>query len=74
MRKLQKMVYTGRSAETMIDAPLYLPKGSIRAILALSLIGTLMYVVVVGYEVPDALLGLVGAVIGFYFGGKNGRP
>jgi hypothetical protein len=48
--------------------PLGLPKGSIRAAIALGLLGTATLLGVAGREVPDELLSLLLTVIGFYFG------
>lgn len=43
----------------------------LQAILALMFGGTVCYMYVVGLEVPDTLVTLLGAIIGFYFGGKT---
>ena len=48
--------------------PLGLPKGSIRAVIALSLAGVSWYLAVRGRDVPAALLSLLLTVLGFYFG------
>jgi len=57
----------------MVDEnPLWLPKGSVRSIIALSLVFTTCYLVVFVGDIPEALLGLVGAVIGFYFKVREG--
>lgn len=62
---------------------LNLPRGSIRAVLALLVVGTFMNFLVFGGpafggEVFDkilaALVGLTGSVIGFYFGGRSAAP
>ena len=62
---------------------LNLPRGSIRAMLALLVVGTFMNFLVFGGSAFDgetfdkilaALVGLTGSVIGFYFGGRSAAP
>ena len=48
--------------------PLGLPKGSIRAIATLTVAGCSWGLVVAGIDVPAHLLGLLLAIIGYYFG------
>lgn len=43
----------------------------LQAILALMFGGTVCYMYIASMEVPDTLLTLLGAIIGFYFGGKT---
>lgn len=43
----------------------------LQAILALMFGGTVCYMYLVGVEVPETLLTLLGLIIGFYFGGKT---
>ena len=60
---------------------LALPKGSVRSMLALLIIGSFMIVAVIGggisalednfNEVLSALTGIAGAVVGFYFGSRG---
>lgn len=60
---------------------LALPKGSVRSMLALLIIGSFMIVALIGgsistleenfTEVLSALSGIAGAVVGFYFGSKG---
>ncbi len=48
-----------------------LPQGSVRAIIALLLLFSLVYVIMTGAQIPDLpdwLVGILGTVIGFYFG------
>ena len=52
-------------------SPLWLPPGSIRAILALLLVGGGLFTVLATNDIPQCLLGLIGAVVGFYFGAKQ---
>jgi len=51
------------------ENPLWLPKGSIRALLAASLVGAIVYLAVGsgGSEVPGALTTLAGVVVTYYF-------
>jgi len=51
----------------MSDKPLWMPKGSVRAILTLLIVGTGVFLYATGGNVPDALSGLLGAVFVFYF-------
>jgi hypothetical protein len=43
----------------------------LQAILALMFGGTVCYMFLQGMEVPDTLVGFLGLIIGFYFGGKT---
>lgn len=54
--------------------PLGLPRGSIRALLALMIVATALYIVATTGNLPEILIGLVGVVVGWYFGsrGANG--
>ena len=42
----------------------------LQAVITLSLIGLIIYLVVAGQEVPDLVEGLTLLVVGFYFGSK----
>lgn len=53
------------------DNPLYLPKGSVRAILALGLVGSVIYSALLG-EVSQVIGALAAVVVGFYFKGREG--
>lgn len=51
------------------DKPLWLPKGSVRAIMALATIATACYMAMFSAQLlPDWLVGLIGTIVGFYFG------
>ena len=53
--------------------PLWMPKGSVRSILALGLaFGTLTYGFIFK-QFPQELIGIVGTIIGFYFGTRSGK-
>ena len=53
------------------EQPLGLPKGSVRALLALGTTVTALYVVVRGVVVPEWFYGAVGVIIAFYFVSKK---
>ena len=74
--------WSARTHESELRA-LNLPRGSVRAVLALLVVGTLMNVLVFGGpafgsedfdKILAALVGLTGSVIGFYFGGRSAAP
>lgn len=52
------------------DEALWLPKGSVRAVMALALIGGSIYLALVTNDLTT-LIGLAGAAVGYYFGGKK---
>ncbi len=54
------------------DKPLGLPKGSVRALLALGIAFSAIYVYITKDAIPEGLITLAGAVIAFYFGTKSG--
>jgi len=49
------------------DQPLFLPKGSIRAVIALAVVGTWIGLLFLGREVANEFYVVLGAVITFYF-------
>ncbi len=53
-----------------IDQPLWLPKGSVRAILTLAVILTAMYCFMVGIPIDETFKMLIATVIAFYFGSR----
>ena len=55
-------------AEKSGPEPLWLPKGSIRAMVAMALVVLVLALVVRGGSVPAALTSLLLTVVGFYFG------
>src|SRR3972149_3150070 len=55
-----------------IPPPLGLPTGSIRAVLALIMCGSIWYLALNGLAIPDILVESVLLVIGFYFGVRQG--
>ena len=65
-------IKTGRmTAKEWSLKSLGLPQGSVRALIAFLLLFTLIYVVLKNMTVPDLpdwLVGIMGTVIGFYFG------
>lgn len=63
MKEEEKEDWTTRS--------LGLPKGSVRAIIALSVIATACYLVLTGTtDIPDWLNTIISVIVGFYFGQK----
>ena len=67
---------TGRAAFLAPPAPdtphpLYLPQGSVRALVALALAAACWGQMLLGRQVPVALLSLLLTVIGFYFGFRS---
>ena len=50
------------------NQPLFLPSGSVRALIALALVITMCVIAGVRSEIPNEILGIVGIIIGFYFG------
>jgi len=65
-------VKTGKlSARDWSMKSLGLPQGSVRALLAFLLLFALIYSILTGVEIPklpEWLVGILGTVIGFYFG------
>ena len=55
------------------NQPLWLPEGSVRAIIALSLVFALIYLMVTKAEVPEWITPVITALIGFYFAGRENR-
>jgi len=43
----------------------------IQGTMALACTGAVIYLSIVGHDVPEVLVGIVMAIIGFYFGAKN---
>lgn len=43
----------------------------IQGTMALTALGAVIYMAVIGEPIPDVLVGVVGTIIGFYFGTKN---
>ena len=60
----------------MEKGALGLATGSVRAILAISITGVVLYIAITKGTIPDALTGILGSVLGFYFAagqkGSNG--
>lgn len=52
---------------------LWMPRGSVRAILALALVGALIVLVLTGQAVNEGFATIVASVVAFYFAGKNGE-
>jgi len=56
------------------NLPLGLPEGSVRAIIALSVVGVALAKFFIDDAVPDQLLAIVGVAVGFYFGSRTAEP
>ena len=56
----------------MEKSSLGLPAGSVRAILALSITGVALTTIILNGEIPQNLVGILGSILGFYFGAKKG--
>lgn len=54
------------------DRPLWMPKGSVRALIALAAIGSMCYMGISNatFEMPEFMMTTVGIIIGFYFGNR----
>lgn len=52
------------------ENPLFLPEGSVRALITFLLLGSSCYLLYLGYDMPDWVIAADGTAIGFYFGGK----
>lgn len=50
---------------------LWLKSALIQGIMALACLGAIIYLSVVGKPIPEVLVGIVMAIIGFYFGTKE---
>ena len=55
----------------MFDNPLGLPEGSVRALVALTIVGATVTYLFVNKSVPTELVGVLGAVVGFYFASRK---
>jgi len=55
--------------------PLWMPRGSVRAILVMTLLATVCYALLTGLfeDVPPAINTLLSVAFGFYFGQKAGK-
>ncbi|RLG20947.1 hypothetical protein DRN72_04400 [Methanosarcinales archaeon] len=51
-----------------MKGPLWMPEGSVRAILAMVVVVFSLITVLREGEIPQSLLGILGMVMGFYFG------
>ena len=56
---------------SMWEFPLFLPAGSIRSIIALTIVLTVQILYLRNIPVPEALVNVMMVVIGFYFGSKQ---
>lgn len=54
-----------------MNEPLGLPKGSVRAILAIAVVGGTIFIHLWSGQVPDWLISAFGTAFGFYFGSRS---
>ena len=57
----------------MTDKPLGLPEGTVRAVFALMFAGTACYMAVAQRVTPEVFLPMVMAIVGYYFGRRQGN-
>ena len=74
MASTAKPVAPPVSPAPALKAPLGLPTGSVRAILALVLCGTQWYLILQGRAVPELLASAALLVVAFYFGVRSTAP
>ena len=67
----EKMSGEIKEEEEKKENPLWLPEGSIRAILAIAGFTGVVVCVVMGVEVPEYLRTIVGMMVAFFFGGHT---
>lgn len=53
------------------ENPLWLPVGSVRALIAFGVVSTFLLVIYNGKQVPETLYGIMNLVLGFYFGSRK---
>ena len=68
---LAKEVYGDRKVKLIATEPLGLPTGSVRALIALSIIIFSMVFFMMYQKFPTELVSLMGVVVGYYFGARN---
>ena len=68
------------NSDTVGDRALFMPNGSVRAMLAILIVGSFLNVMVLGStlkhfdQIIAAFGALTGSVIGFYFGTRGAQP
>lgn len=55
----------------MLNEPLGLPKGSVRALVTLTLIAAAVYGMLTGIDVPEWYYAAVALIVGHYFGSRS---
>lgn len=55
------------------DQPLWLPKNSVRSLIALAFTGATIYALITGIDVKDTLFPICMAIVGFYYGKRGGE-
>jgi len=57
--------------EEEVTKPLWMPRGSVRAMLALTAMGGSVYAVLQGMALPGWMIAVVGTVVAFYFSARK---
>lgn len=53
--------------------PLWMPEGSVRAVIVLGVLGAGIAFVAAGLAVPEWMSSVIGLAVGYYFGARGGR-
>jgi len=61
----------GKIIDILVKQPLFMPKGSVRALLAIAIVGSAVYGSLVGIYSVEQSLTISGIVTAFYFALKN---
>ncbi len=71
------LLQTGKlTAQEWLKRTLGIPRGSVRALIALIILFLILFPVVVNQKLPELptwLVGILGTVIGFYFGASTAK-
>lgn len=74
-RRFLEACRTEKQMALFFESPAGLPVGTVRSVLALLIVTISLYFIVLqafrGLSFPESLTALIGAVIGFYFGGRS---
>ena len=55
----------------MDKSTLFLPKGSVRGLIALGFTGAVIAMFISGQPMPEALLSIASMIVGYYFGSRT---
>lgn len=53
--------------------PLWMPRGSVRALIALGLVTAVVSLAILGKELPKEIVGFAGAAFGYYFAARQNQ-